>query len=108
MMGTSDVSRIARQTIEHDQVELMFLELLDGGLAIADADDPIALALEIRRDRIANGLLVLDQQNLFCVRSHNQASLSHSNVELFHFSALYIKCAHHGKRQHAEHYAQQR
>jgi len=45
----------------------VLLEFLDGGLAVAHAHDPIALALKIRRHRVANGLLVLNKQNLTCI-----------------------------------------
>ncbi len=68
---------LGEHEVEHDEVELMLLELFNGRLTIADADDPVALALEVRRHGVANGLLVLDEQDFPCVRSHNQASLSH-------------------------------
>ena len=45
----------------------MLLELLDRALAVADAANDVALALEIRRDRVTDGLVVLDQQNLLVV-----------------------------------------
>ena len=53
--------------VEHDQVELMLLELLDSRLAVAHAHNPIALALEIGSDSVTDCLLILDQQNLFCI-----------------------------------------
>ena len=55
----------------------MLLELVDGGLAVTDGTDPIALALEVRGDGLANGLLVLDQQNLLSVRSHDGLPISY-------------------------------
>jgi hypothetical protein len=45
----------------------MLLELLDSGLAVAHAHNPIALALEIGSDGVSDCLLILDQQNLFCI-----------------------------------------
>ena len=74
--GAADA--LARQLGEHevqdDEVEAVLLELLEGRLPVADTADPIALTLEVGRDRVANGLLVLDQQNLLDVRSHDEAS----------------------------------
>ena len=43
----------------------MLLELLDRGLAVADAHNPVAFALEIGSDGVTDCLLILDQQNLF-------------------------------------------
>lgn len=45
----------------------MLLELLDSGLAVANAHDPVTLALEVSGHRVANGLLVFNQQNLTCI-----------------------------------------
>ena len=49
--------------VEDDQVEVMLAELLQGLLAVADGGYPVVLALEVGRYRIADGLLVLNQQN---------------------------------------------
>ena len=38
---------LGEHKVEHDQVELMLLELLDRGLTVADAHNPVAFALEI-------------------------------------------------------------
>ena len=59
--------KLGEHEVENDQVELMLLELLDSGLAVANAHDPIALALEVSGHRVANGLLVFNQQNLTCI-----------------------------------------
>ena len=58
---------LGEHKVEHDQVELMLLELLDRGLAVTDAYNPVTLALEIGCDSVTDCLLVLDQQNLFCI-----------------------------------------
>jgi hypothetical protein len=38
----------------------VLLELLEGALAVTNATDDVVLALEVCRDRVANGLLVLN------------------------------------------------
>ena len=58
---------LGEHKVEHNQVELVLLELLDRRLAIANANNPVALALEIGSDSVTDRLLVLDQQNLFCI-----------------------------------------
>ena len=58
---------LGEHKVEHNQVELVLLELLDRRLAVADANNPVALALEIGSDSVTDCLLVLDQQNLFCI-----------------------------------------
>ena len=58
---------LGEHKVEHDQVKLMLLELLDRGLAVADAHNPVAFALEIGSDGVTDCLLILDQQNLFCI-----------------------------------------
>ena len=56
---------LGEHKVEHNQVELVLLELLDRRLAVPDANNPVALALEIGSDSVTDCLLVLDQQNLF-------------------------------------------
>ena len=58
---------LGEHKVEHDQVKLMLLELLDRGLAVADTHNPVAFALEIGSDGVTDCLLILDQQNLFCI-----------------------------------------
>ena len=58
---------LGEHKVEHNQVELMLLELLDRGLSVTDAHNPVALALEIGSDSVTDCLLILDQQNLFCI-----------------------------------------
>ena len=58
---------LGEHKVEHYQVELVLLELLDRRLAVANANNPVALALEIGSDSVTDRLLVLDQQNLFCI-----------------------------------------
>ena len=59
--------KLGQHEVEHDQVELMLLELLDGGLPVADADNPVTFALKICGNRIADGLLIFNQQDLTCI-----------------------------------------
>ena len=58
---------LGEHKVEYNQVELVLLELLDRRLAVADANNPVALALEIGSDSVTDCLLILDQQNLFCI-----------------------------------------
>ena len=55
----------------------MLFKFLNGRLAVTYANNPISLALEVGRNGIANRLLVFNEQNFPCVRSHIEASLSH-------------------------------
>ena len=59
--------KLGKHEVQHDQVKLVLLKLLNSGLTVTDADDPIALALEVCSDSIADGLLVLDQKDLPCI-----------------------------------------
>ena len=71
MMGTSELSRMARQTrspgtrgqheVKNDQVEMMLGEFFERLLAVAHGGDPVVLALEIRGHSVANGLFVFDR-----------------------------------------------
>ena len=85
MMGTSDVSRMTRQTrspgtrgsmrFENDQIEMVLLELLQGVLAVTDGGHPVVLALEVGGHRIADGLLIFNQKNASRFVAHGMCSL---------------------------------
>ena len=66
--------QLGEHEVEYDKVELVLLEFLDSGLPVAYAHDIVALALEIGRNGIADSLLVFNEQNFSCVRSHSEAS----------------------------------
>lgn len=84
MIGTSEVSRMTRQTrspapgaaeVEDDQIEVMLLELFQGVLAVADGGHPVVLALEVGGHRIADGLLIFNQKNASRFVAHGMCSL---------------------------------
>jgi hypothetical protein len=49
--------------IENDQVEALARGSVEGGLPVSDRGHPVALALEVRGHGIADGALVLDEQD---------------------------------------------
>ena len=59
--------KLGKHKVEHDQVKLVLLELLNGGLTVANTHDPITLTLKIGCHRVADGLFILNQQNLTCI-----------------------------------------
>ena len=58
---------LGEHEVEDDQIEAVLLELLDRALAVAHAAHDVALALEVGRDGVADGLLVFDQEDLLLV-----------------------------------------
>ena len=52
-----------KHEIEHHQVEMVLGEFLQGLLAVAHRGNPVVLALQICRHRIADGLLVFHQKD---------------------------------------------
>jgi len=61
---------LRQHQVENHQVESVLAELVESDLAVFGLRDPVALALEVRRDGVANGLLILHQQDSARVRSH--------------------------------------
>ena len=59
--------KLRQHQVQDDEVEGMLLELLDSALSIADTADDIVLSLKICSHCVADGLLILDQQNLLLI-----------------------------------------
>ena len=66
-----------KHQVQDHQIEMMLGELLERLLTVADGGDPVILALEISRNRVADGFFVFDQKDTTrLVVAHDLTSIS--------------------------------
>ncbi len=63
LLAHLEAVELRQHDVEHDEIDGLIAEALEGFLAVGSLDDRVAVPLERKGQHLADGLLVIDEEN---------------------------------------------